>query len=87
LNLNEEKQHAENELNKIKTEYDQLIKEYDEQKQKLEIQLGEVTQNLLQVIKIIILYLNKKPRFRYLNHYLKQLKPQIFNEKNPKNRL
>ena len=53
MKLNEEKQHAESELNKIKTEYDQLIKEYDEQKQNLEIQLGEVNQNLLQVIKMV----------------------------------
>jgi hypothetical protein len=38
-------------LDKIKNEHNQLIKEYEEQKEKLEIQLGELNNNLLQVIK------------------------------------
>ncbi|CAF3953426.1 unnamed protein product, partial [Adineta steineri] len=33
----------------VSKEHDQLIKEYNEQKQKLEIQLGELNNNLLQV--------------------------------------
>jgi hypothetical protein len=36
-------------LTQIKNERDQLIKEYQEQKQKFEIQLGELNTNLLQV--------------------------------------
>ena len=36
-------------MNQIKTERDQLSKEYKEEKQKLEIQLGELNNNLLQV--------------------------------------
>jgi len=36
-------------LTQIKNERDQLIKEYHEQKQKFEIQLGELNTNLLQV--------------------------------------
>jgi len=35
-------------LNKIKNEHNQLTKEYEEKKQKLEIQLGELNNNLLQ---------------------------------------
>ncbi len=45
----EEQQNTEKQLNKIKNEYNQLIKEYEEKKEKLEIQLGEVNNNLLQV--------------------------------------
>ncbi len=36
-------------MTQIKNERDQLIKEYQEQKQKFEIQLGELNTNLLQV--------------------------------------
>jgi ABC-type transporter Mla subunit MlaD len=49
LKLSEEQRHAEEQLNKIKSEYDQLIKESDDQKQKLERQLNEVNNNLSQV--------------------------------------
>jgi ABC-type transporter Mla subunit MlaD len=49
LKFLEEQQNTEKQLNKIKNEYNQLIKEYEEKKEKLEIQLGEVNNNLLQV--------------------------------------
>jgi hypothetical protein len=49
LKLLEEQSKAEKQLNQIKIERDQLIKEYEEQKQKLENQLGELNTNLLQV--------------------------------------
>jgi len=45
----EEQQRNEEKLNQIKNEHNQLIKEYEEKKQNLEIQLGEVNNNLLQV--------------------------------------
>lgn len=45
LNLIEQQQ----QLTKIKNEYDQITKENHEQKQKFEIQLGDVNHNLLQV--------------------------------------
>lgn len=38
-------------MNKIKHEHDKLIKEHHEQKQKFEIQLGELNKRLLQVLK------------------------------------
>jgi len=45
----EEQQNNEEKLNKIKNEHNQLIKKYEEEKDKLEIQLGEINNNLLQV--------------------------------------
>jgi hypothetical protein len=36
-------------LNKIKHDYEKLTKEHHEQKQRFEIQLGDVNHNLLQV--------------------------------------
>ncbi|CAF4389755.1 unnamed protein product, partial [Rotaria sp. Silwood2] len=44
----EQKQQIEKQLNTIKPEYNKLMKEYHEQKQKFEIQLGELNHNLLQ---------------------------------------
>ncbi|CAM4970022.1 unnamed protein product [Rotaria socialis] len=40
---------TEEQLNKIKHQYDQLLKEHQDQKQKYEMQLNEVSRNLLQV--------------------------------------
>jgi hypothetical protein len=51
LKLIEQQQQSEKQLNKIKHEHDKLIKEHHEQKQKFEIQLDELNQNLLQVLK------------------------------------
>ncbi|CAF3910058.1 unnamed protein product, partial [Adineta steineri] len=49
MKLNEQQQQSEKQLNKIKHAHDKLIDEHHEQKQKFEIQLGELNNNLLQV--------------------------------------
>ena len=49
MKLLEEQSKAEKQFNQIKHERDQLSEEYQEHKQKLEIQLGELNTNLLQV--------------------------------------
>ncbi|CAF0973189.1 unnamed protein product [Rotaria sp. Silwood1] len=49
LKLFEQQQQTEKQLNIIKDEYDKLMKKYHEEKQKFEIQLGELNHNLLQV--------------------------------------
>jgi len=39
-------------LKKVKHEYEKLTEQHHEQKQKFEIRLGELNSNLLQVLKI-----------------------------------
>lgn len=84
----EEQQHAEKRLTQIKHERDQSIKEHEEQKQKLEIQLGELNHNLLQVggrhnYPCLLSF----SFVRYQNHCPTPPKQPIFNERNLKNKL
>ena len=47
--LEEERQHAEQQVDNIKNEHRQLVEEYDEQKRNLETQLSESNQNFVQI--------------------------------------
>ena len=49
LKLSEEQEHARKQLNQIETERNQLIKQFEEQKQKFENQLAEITTKFSQV--------------------------------------
>ena len=50
MRLIEQQQQSELQHNQIKYGYDKLLEEYNEQKQKFEVQLGKATNNLLQII-------------------------------------
>ncbi|CAF0805138.1 unnamed protein product [Adineta ricciae] len=47
--MEEDRQHAEQQMDKIKDEHRQLVEEYDEQKRNLETQLSESNQNFVQI--------------------------------------
>ena len=48
----EQQRHTEEQLNELKNQHNQFIKESNEQKQKLELQLSELNKNLLQVFNM-----------------------------------
>jgi hypothetical protein len=80
----EEQQNNEEKLNKMKNEHNQLIKKYEEEKDKLEIQLGEMNNNLLQVSETLSQsnqtanVERKKFEKQIVNKFLKKNKKIIF---------